>query len=383
MANRQRFSRTIQGTVDAAGTGHLTIMPPPSAAYWAVLTVSAAALGNPVWTVSFQGQQLQSGNGSRISLSLHPLGPGETIDINLVNAEQNSAWTGTIYGTLTDDEQDAMSMWTPALSASSAITTQSPFVVLKNMAADSGIYKITDAAVHTYTFNLPPNTQGFRWQILSNGGCTITQLTISGDNSDDLVPYANEGDLSGQVFGPGTQTERWFILSAIDTALTVTVQLANGDIAFEVDAYVSPTVTAVQLTGLIGNSDDFAIVVRESVTAPAPWQVPDYVAAGTVAVTVNVDFTLLAASVGNAWRLFDCVFDTNSGTVVVLELWDGPSATGTKIGELIQLSQNHEPMRVNFGGARLTSGRALVGKCTFIAGGSSLFYTIPRSQVAA
>ena len=40
-------------------------------------------------------------------------------------------------------------------------------------------------------------------------------------------------------------------------------------------------------------------------------------------------------------------------------------------------------MRVNFGGARLTSGRALVGKCTFIAGGSSLFYTIPRSQVAA
>jgi hypothetical protein len=38
-------------------------------------------------------------------------------------------------------------------------------------------------------------------------------------------------------------------------------------------------------------------------------------------------------------------------------------------------------MRVNLGGAKLTSGKALVGKCTFIAVGSSLFYTIPRSLV--
>jgi hypothetical protein len=384
VANRQRFNRTIQGTVDAAGTGHLTIMPPPSSAYWAVLTLSAAALGNPVWTISFQGQQLQSGNGSRISLSLHPLGPGETIDVDLVNAEQNSAWTGTIYGTLTDDEQDAMSMWNPALSASSAVTTQSPFVVLKNMAADSGIYTINDVATHTYVFNLPPNTQGFRWQVVSDTGCTITRLDIVGNNSGPLAPYANEGNLSGQVFGANTQVEAWFILSAIDTALTVTVQLAAGDVKFEVDAYVSPTVTAVQLTGQIGNSDNFAIVVRESQTAPpSPYQVPQYSAGGTVAVTAGTDFTLLAAVANFRWILFDCVFDTNSGTIVVFELWDGPSATGTKIGEAIQLSQDNRPMRMNLGGAQLTVGRALVGKCAFIAGGSSMFYTIPRSQVPA
>lgn len=114
---------------------------------------------------------------------------------------------------------------------------------------------------------------------------------------------------------------------------------------------------------------------------PAPWQVPDYAAAGTVAVTGGTDFTLLTATANKSWRIFDCLFDTNSGTIVVLELWDGPSATGTKIGEAIQAAQNNRPMRVNFGGMKLTTGKALVGKCTFIAVGSSLFYTIPRSQV--
>lgn len=381
---RQRFTRAIQGTLDGNGVGHLTIMPPPSAAYWAVLTFSASAGGTPTWVVSFQGQPLQSGSGGKVALSLHPLGPGETIDVDITDGQQNSTWTGTIYGTLTDSEQDAMSMWTPSLSASSAIVTNSPFVVLKNVPSDSGIYTVTDAAVHTYTFNLPPNTQGFRWQILSNGGCTITQLTIEGNNSGDLAPYANTGDFSGFVFSANTQVEQFFILSAIDTQLIVTVHLAAGDVSFEVDAYATSTVQAVQLTGLVGNDDNFAIVVRESQTAdPAPWQVPAYVAAGTLAVTVGVDFTLLAGAAGFAWRLFDCVFDTNSGTAVVLELWDGPSATGTKIGELEQLSTNNRPMRVNYGGMKLTSGNALVGKCTFIAAGASLFYTVPRSQVAA
>jgi hypothetical protein len=121
--------------------------------------------------------------------------------------------------------------------------------------------------------------------------------------------------------------------------------------------------------------------VSLSQASPAPWQVPDYVAAGTVAVTGGTDFTLLAATTGKSWRVFDCLFDTNSGSIVVLELWDGPSASGTKIGEAIQASQNNRPMRVNLGGAKLTSGKALVGKCTFIAVGSSLFYTIPRSLV--
>lgn len=114
---------------------------------------------------------------------------------------------------------------------------------------------------------------------------------------------------------------------------------------------------------------------------PAPWQVPDYAAAGTVAVTGGTDFTLLTATANKSWRIFDCLFDTNSGTIVVLELWDGPSASGTKIGEAIQAAQNNRPMRVNFGGMKLTVGKALVGKCTFIAAGSSLFYTIPRSLV--
>jgi hypothetical protein len=126
---------------------------------------------------------------------------------------------------------------------------------------------------------------------------------------------------------------------------------------------------------------DRLVGVTLSGANPAPWQAPQYSAGGTVAVTAGTDFTLLAGAASKSWRLFDCLFDTNSGTVVVLELWDGPSASGTKIGEAIQLSQDNRPMRVNFGGAKLTAGNAFVGKCTFIAAGSSLFYTIPRSQV--
>lgn len=126
---------------------------------------------------------------------------------------------------------------------------------------------------------------------------------------------------------------------------------------------------------------DAVVGVTLSQANPAPWQAPAYSAGGTVAVTAGTDFTLLAAAASKSWRLFDCLFDTNSGSTVVLELWDGPSASGTKIGEAIQQSQNNRPMRVNFGGAKLTAGNAFVGKCTFIAVGSSLFYTIPRSQV--
>lgn len=275
MPNRQRFTRPLRGTLDANGNGTLKVTPPPSAGFWSVLTLAGSAKGTPNWDIFFNGNLLQSGSGPTVVLSLHPLGPGETIDIVLTNGSQNTEWTATLLGTLTDSEQDAMSLYQPSsMSSSSSTAVQAPIVALKQTPGDSGIYTINDLAPHTFTFALPPNTQGIRWKWRSTSGATFTQMNLVGNVSGVLNPY-NGASFDGQTVGASNQQDQFFIIEATDTAIIVNVDLAAGDVSFELDAYVSPTVVAAQLVGTIGVVDGFAIVTRTSLSAlPAPWQAP-------------------------------------------------------------------------------------------------------------
>lgn len=294
MAQRQRFSRAIQGTLDANGRGSLKVSPPPSSAYWAVLTLAASGEGTPNWTVSVNGNEIQSSSGPSVVLSLHPLGPGETLDIDLNNGPQNSSWSGTLYGTLTDDEQDAMSLYQPSMAAGSSTRVQAPIVALKQQPADSGIYTFSDVVLHTLTLNLPPNTQGFRWKWKSNAGCTFTLMNVKGATTGNTLNPYNGASFDGQVVGAQQQNDQFFILEPTDTQLILTVQLAAGDISTELDAYVSPIVVAAQIVGTIGVLDGFAFVVRTSQTAQAaPWERPracavvgQVIAGGATAVIV-------------------------------------------------------------------------------------------------
>lgn len=382
---RQSYRTTLAGTVNAAGSGSFSVNPPPSSAYWAVLTFSAKMNGTPTWRVLLNGEQVQAGQGPRVVLSLPPLSPGETVVVEITDGEQNGAWSGTLYGTLTDSEQDAMSLYQPSMASSSSTGVQAPVQVLRLQPTDTGFYTFNDLAVHTLTFQLPPNAQAFRWSWAGTAPGGATQLHVLGNNSDaaGLTPYS-DSIFDGTTFDASTISDTFDVLEASDTQLILTVQLTGGAIVSELDVYLGTNVVEARITGLTGVVDGFAFVVRDDTTTPpSPYKFPQYSVGGTVAVAVGVDFTLLAATASHRWIVFDCLFDTNSGTIVVLELWDGPSATGTKIGEAIQATQNNRPMRVNLGGTQLTVGNALVGKCTFIAGGSSLFYTIPRSQVSA
>jgi len=309
LANRQRFTRPIQGTLDGSGNGSLTISPPPSSGYWAVLTLAGNAQGTPSWTISSGGNLLQSGSGPTVVLSMHPLGPGETLDIILTNGEQNTGWSATLYGTLTDSEQDAMSLYQPSsMAASSSTAVQAPIVALRQAPSDSGIYTINDVAVHVFQFVLPSNTQGIRWKWRSSGGATFTQMHLLGNNTGVLNPY-NGANFDGSVVGASTQEDQFFIVESTDTQILVTVQLAAGDVSFELDAYVSPIVVAAQLVGNIGNKDGFAIVVRTSQTAtPAPWQAARLSAGNPgalVAVAGGARATLVPAVAAQRIYVFD------------------------------------------------------------------------------
>lgn len=230
----------------------------------------------------------------------------------------------------------------------------SPFAVLANSSS---------AAI---PFVLPAGTVAVRLNFSADGGLNSIRAAVrvtSNSTGPDFIQFF--GNTGGTAATVDTTQPTTIPISTETGDTTVLVSVSNNS-SFNIHVYVS-ALAGVEAMGV------------RPVGPPAAWQS----AKGLNGLMISspglgVDFTLLAALAGGAYRLFDQVYDTNSASPVDLSLWDGPSANGINVARLRQRGTT-TPMHWNGSGGLLGASDALVGRVDAGDATTSVWASIARS----
>lgn len=346
----------VTGMTDASGNANIPIKLPQTGE-WHELKLAASTSGPAEWAILASGTAITYGRGRRVTLGPELIQDGETVTVTVSGGPIQASVTGSVTGK-SGSPEEILAAYAPqpntiALDAGGPRQqlAGSPFLV----PAGTGVAKRFVVPIGAVAIRLNWSGIGsFHTQTIA---VQVTSNNI-GPNFFQYFGAAGLGAITVDGAGPLTVS----VDVEIDPIVIVLVD--NNNALLDTQVYVSALFTIEAVSAKI-------------IGPPAPWQAATMLFAGTVAVTVNTDFTILAApGSGVAHHLFDQTYDTNSASIVVLQLWDGPSANGVQVGEFEQNSANNRPMKQQGNGAVLGSNDALVGRCTFIAGGSSLFFTV-------
>lgn len=256
-----------------------------------------------------------------------------------------------------------------------------------------------DATLTFFGESLPPNS-GMMVQVTTNQpNNTIDTVTINSgpvpgtvtksytlsDDTRSLVVVPNAGGGTNTVTITGNDTG-FLYLNGVPT---------NGVIAFtniydqHVTVVYHGSASSVQQFTLVGLPTEISvgsILGAVTVTSPAPPELWGKLSVGFTAApgALNTDFTVIPGIAGVTLYVHAIVVDNNTGNNWEVDLWDGPSAGGLRVGRLSTLFDTGvgiaSPVNWDGKGRQLTVGNSLVGTLVAGAAGATVTGTVGYNQ---
>lgn len=362
----------LVGTTDGSGNATIKVPLPFTGAWYNVkfpLSLSAPA----EWAVLISGTPFTYGRGRRVTLGPELIQDGETVTISVTSGPPNAAISGSMNGSAGFPEE-ILASYTPqpntiALDATAqrrALVTSAtnPFTVPGNGIAQ------------TRSVNIQGGIVAIR--LLAQHALPLLGATISYRVIGDQTSNVYWGDpVTGQAKQPANLAEPLTIAvdPELDTSVTISATGLTGAGTWIV------TVAGLTVTEVFEIRNQEPLSVQSSTGAGLTAQ--SSVGLQGVALTINTDFTILAGVANQKIYLYAVHLMTNSSAFTSIELWDGPSASGSLIGVLANdgTAVGAVPLMWDGHGRPGTAGNGLVGKPTNMSAGASIWGAVGLSQV--
>jgi hypothetical protein len=332
-------NRLINSTTDANGSfssGAIT----PSPTKWAALKLTAQTSGPAVWVVRVGGSLRGHGRSDRVDIPLY-VQPAEQVSFTIMSAQSLASVNGTLAGLSGD-----------------SLTEIAPYI------------------------SLAPSTIS----VNSNARINVTALVTQSFLATDVICHVSDtsvfavGDMVVFFQTPGGASSFPAQVNSIQAdASTITLAAPTG---FQ----FNPGDTC-QVQPEIGINSSTPILVTQdsnSVFGPAYLHARSSASVRTSPGALNTDFTIVPAVAGTIVLVHSVELNTNAGATWEVALWDGPSATGTKIATLFVDGATSvgvfPPATWDGKGRRLSVGNPLVGTLVTGPAAATIFGTVGFTQ---